>query len=454
MVNMNEIINELLVKSKKFGFDEAEVMIKDDKNFETTVYKGEIDNYSISENFGLSFRGIKNNIMGYSYTEKLDENSVEMLLENAMNNLKNIDSKDQEFLFGNEENLEYVKINQYNEKLNEVSNERKIEILKKMEKTAFEYDKRVKSINYCLFENGETSHRIKNTLGLDLYEKSNLSFCFLNVGVEENGEMQSAHSIFVGNDINFLNEKELAYEAADKAIKLIGAETIESDNYPVIIENKTFASLLQAFSPIFSAEQVQKGTSLLKDKINCKIAASNISIIDNPHMKGKIASASFDAEGVPTKYKEVIKNGVLTTYLHNMKTAYIGNVKPTGNATRGSYKSSIGISPSNFYVENGNVTKDDMISEIEKGLLIVSLEGLHAGLNSVSGDFSLSAKGFLIENGKIIRPVNQITVSGNFLELLKNVKTVGNDLDFTMPSGSSLVGSPSLRVDKLTVSGN
>ncbi|MDM8534949.1 DNA gyrase modulator [Clostridiaceae bacterium HSG29] len=120
MTKMNEVINELLEKSKNFGFDEAEVMIMDDKNFETTVYKGEIDNYSISENFGLSFRGIKNNIMGYSYTEKLDENSVGMLLENAMNNLKNIDSKDREFLFGNEDNLEYVEINQYNEKLNEI----------------------------------------------------------------------------------------------------------------------------------------------------------------------------------------------------------------------------------------------------------------------------------------------------------------------------------------------
>jgi PmbA protein len=448
------MIDELLKRSKDYGFDEAEVMVMEDKNFETTVYKNEVDNYSVSENFGLSFRGLINDVMGYAYTEKIDEKSIEMLLENAMNNLKNIDSKDKEILFSNKENIEYVKINQYNDELNNVTNDMKIEILKKMEKAAYDYDKRVKSVNHCLFENGETSIRIKNTLGLDVYEKSNVLFCFISVGVEANKEIQTSYSLFVGNDIKSLNGKKLAYEAVDKAVKLLGAKTMESDNYPVIIENTTFASLIEAFSPIFSAEQVQKGFSLLKGKISKKVAIKKLNIIDNPHFIGKIASCSFDAEGVPTKYKEVIKNGVLTTYLHNMKTANIDGVKSTGNATRSSYKSSVGIAPSNFYVKNGKSNIKDMISKIDIGILIVSLEGLHAGINSISGDFSLSAKGFLIERGKIIRAVNQITVSGNFLNVLKNIEDIGNDLDFGIPSGSSLIGSPSIKISSLTVSGN
>ena len=451
---MIEMINELLKRSKDYGFDEAEVMVMSDKNFETTVYKNEIDKYSISENFGLSFRGLKNGVMGYSYTEKIDEKSISMLLENAMNNLKNIDSEDKEFLFSNDNGIEYIEVNQYNKSLNDISNDRKIEILKDMEKTAFSYDKRVKSINYCMFENGENSLIIKNTLGLDLYEKSNMAFCFLNVGVKEGEEIQTSYSIFVGNDIELLDSKKLAHEAVDKAVKLLGAKTVKSNNYQVIIENRTFASLLAAFTPIFSAEQVQKGLSLLKGKIDNKIGVEKLNVIDNPHFDGKIASCSFDAEGVPTQYKEVIKDGVLTTYLHNMKTANIDNVKLTGNATRSSYKSSVSIAPSNFYIENGNVDVKDMIKKIKNGILIVSLEGLHAGINSVSGDFSLSAKGFLIENGKIVRPVNQITVSGNFLEVLQNIEEIGNDLDFGLPSGSSLIGSPSIKVSNLTVSGN
>lgn len=449
-----EIIDELLKKSKDYGFDESEVMLMEGRDFETTVYKNEVDKYSISENFGISFRGLKNGLMGYAYTEKVDESSIEMLLENAMSNLKNIDSKDKEFLFGNKDKLEYKEINQYNESLNEITNVDKINILKEMEELAYSRDKRVKTVNHCLFGDGESKLIIKNTLGLDLNEKSNLGFCYFSVGVEDNDEIQSFYSIFVGNDLKKFDKEKIAYEAVDKALALLGGSSVKSDNYPVIIENIAFSSLLKSFSVIFNADRVQKNMSLLKGKLNEKIGVDNLNIIDNPHLEGKVASRSFDSEGVPTKKKSVVKNGVLKTYLHNMKTANKDGVELTGNAVRGSYKSSVQIAPSNFYIEKGNVELEEMVKNIENGIYIVEFQGLHAGLNSISGDFSLAAKGFLIENGKKVRPVNQITVSGNFFKLLNNIEVIGKDLKFGFPSGLSLIGSPSIQVKHLTVSGN
>jgi PmbA protein len=447
------MIEGLLNKSKSYGFDGAEVMVTSQKDFEASVFEGNIDEYSISESRGLSFRGIKDGVIGYAYTEKISERSIELLLKEAMDNLKALDSKDQEFIFDNKEKLEYKEINQFNEAYNQVSNKEKIKLLKKMEKEAYAYDHRVSTVKHCIFGDGNQLLKIRNTYTIDLEEKSNGFFIYFSVGVKSGDEIQSGYSIFFGNDYSAIDYKAIVHEAVDKAVSLLGAKPIKSDNYPVIIENKTFASLLKAYVSIFSAEAVQKGLSLLEGKINQSIGNSELTIVDHPHLENKMASRSFDSEGVPTRVKKIVENGQLNTFLHNLKTANKAQVKSTGNAIRYSYKSSVGIAPSNFYIEAGRTPVDDMIKTIDKGLYIVSLEGLHAGINPVSGDFSLATKGFLIENGRKVMPVNQITISGNFLKVLHTIEMIGKDLEFGLPSGASIYGAPSIKVKSLTISG-
>lgn len=451
---LDDIIEKLLNKSESHGFDGAEIMVTSQKDFEASVFEGDIDEYSISESSGLSFRGIKNGVIGYAYTEKIDNTSSELLLKEAMDNLKVIDSKDQEFIFTNEDEQPYKEINQFNEAYNKVSNEEKINMLKKMEKEAYAYDHRVSTVNHCIFGDGNQLLKIRNTYNIDLEEKSNGFYIYFSVGVKSKEEIQSGYSIFFGNDYKKVDYKSIVHEAVDKAVSLLGAEPIKSDNYPVVIENKTFASLLKAYASIFSAEAVQKGLSLLKGKLNREIAHSGLTIIDHPHLEDKMASRSFDSEGVPTQEKKIVENGQLKTFLHNLKTANKAQVESTGNAIRYSYKSSVGIAPSNLYIEAGKLSVEDIVKSIDYGLYIVSLEGMHAGINPVSGDFSLAAKGFLIKNGKKIKPVNQITVSGNFLKVLQAIEMIGSDLKFGLPSGASVYGSPSIKVKSLTISGN
>lgn len=451
---LDHVIEQLLNESKSYGFDAAEVMVTSQKDFEASVFQGNVDEYSISESSGLSFRGIKNGSIGYAYTEKVNDISTDLLLKEAMDNLKVIDSNDEEFIFSNEEKLKYKKINQFNASYMEVSNEEKISLLKKMEKEAYAYDERVSTIKNCIYGDANQLLKLSNTYKIDLEEKSNGFFLYFSVGVKSNDEIQSGYSIFFGNDFSTIDYKEIVHEAVDKAVNLLGAETITSNNYPVIIENKTFASLLKAYGSIFSAEAVQKGLSLLEGKLNEKIANSKLTIIDDPHLENKLASRSFDSEGVPTQVKKIVENGELKTFLHNLKTANKAKVKSTANAIRHSYKSSVGIAPSNFYIDAGDINLKDMIGSIDKGLYLVSLEGMHAGINPVSGDFSLAAKGFFIEEGIKVKPVNQITVSGNFFNLLQSIEMIGEDLAFGLPSGASIFGSPSIKVKSLTISGN
>ena len=171
--------------------------------------------------------------------------------------------------------------------------------------------------------------------------------------------------------------------------------------------------------------------------------------MDDPLLAGGAATRPFDLEGVATYRKEIISAGKLATLLHNLKTAKKAGCKTTGNASRGGYASSVGVSPSNLYLCPGTKSLQALCAQMGSGLVVTGLSGLHAGADPISGDFSLLCEGYLVENGQKSRPIDQVTVAGNFYRLLQDAVAVGDDLKF--PSGA--LGSPSVLVGALTVAG-
>ncbi len=449
-MGIREIVKTLFERGREKGMSEMEAFIQKRKKLNIRVFKGELDDYSISDEEGLSFRGIYRGKMGYSYTEKLDGSSIDMLIEKVVDNASIIDSDDEEFIF--EGSNEYKKVNSFNDQLDRVSNEEKVKFTKLMEAEALKYDKKVYAVDYCIFGEEMVHSIMINTRGLNLEDKSNIAYASISVMVKDDDDVKTASRYLISNDFNSFNPKTLAVEAVKEGISLLGADSVESNGYPIIIRNDAAATLLEAYSSIFSAESVQKRLSLLKGKINEKIANDIITLTDDPFMEGGVMTRSFDGEGVASESKNIIEKGVLKNYLHNLKSAKKDGVKSKGNGYKGSYKSTVSIAPTNMYIQKGNSRLEDMVEGMERGLMIIDLQGIHSGTNPVSGDFSLSAHGYLIEDGKISKPVNQITLSGNFYDLIKEVIEVGNDLKFTFPGGG-YIGSPSLKIRELSVSG-
>ena len=444
------LIDKIFQKGRETGLNDMEVYYSEGSSLSLKVFQKDLDGYSLSESEGLSLRGVYKGKMGYSYTEKVDETSIDQLVKDAAENALIIDSEDEEYIF--EGSKEYKKVDSFNQALSNVGEEQKINFVKSLEEEAFRLDKRIASVEVCIYGDGYGETIMSNTKGLFLRDKSNIAYTYIAVVAKDGEDIKTGMAYRTGNDFNAFNAQDIAREAVDEALALLGARSVKSGDYNVIIRNSAAADLMEAFTGIFSAEAVQKNLSLLKGKLNEKIASDKFTLIDDPYMEGGLASKSFDGEGVACKYKKVVDKGVLKTYLYNLKTAKKDGVDTTGNASKGSYKSSIGISPSNFFVEKGERTLDEMVADIDKGILITELQGLHSGLNSVSGDFSLATLGFLIQDGKISRPVEQITMAGNYFDMLKNIEETGSDLKFGMP-GEAYIGSPSLRIKKLSIAG-
>ena len=446
-MELNLFVKELFSKAQEEGFSEYEVYYVDRESLSISVYKEEVEKYNLNNSAGLSFRGKFGDRIGYSYTEILDEDAIEMLVKKAKENVLAIENNDIQFIY--EGDKEYKEISTYHEELEDIPADKLINIAISMEKEAKKYCNKVESFSGCSVSYSSGKYGIINSKGLNLSNKSNLLTAYVVPIVKDLDKMYDGCGYVVAKSLNDVKPDKIAKMGVDEALSKIGGTSIASGNYKVIINNEAMVSLLSTFAGIFNGDAVQKGLSLLKDKEGEIIATDIVNLVDDPHLKDGLASVSFDDEGVATLKTYLIKNGKLNSLLHNLKTANKAGVKSTGNGFKASYASPISVSPTNFYIEPGINSLEEMTKKINKGLIITDFAGLHSGANSIPGDFSLAAKGFYIEDGIKTHPVEQITVAGNFFTLLNNIEEIGSDLKFPMSS----VGSPSIIIKELSIAG-
>ena len=440
----------LLESAQAEGLSEAECYLAVGDAFEATVHDGEILSYSVSSALGLSFRALVNGKMGYAATQVLDEAAIGQLIQGAKTNAQLIENDDAQFIYSG--SAAYPDCESFNPQLESVTPERKLETALALEKAVRSIDPRVDQVEHCGLFSGRSFTRIVNTKGLDVSFESNNVGLFIMPIAKENERVNSAFKFVCTRDFEALSIADLAQSAAGAAIDGLTGEPVDSGDYCVMLSNEAASALLSTFVPVFSADAAQKGLSLLDKREGEFIANECVTLIDDPLHPMGMSGAAFDGEGVAARKKTIIENGVLKTLLHNLKTAAKAGVETTGNAARASYAASVGISPSNFFIAPGQASQEEMLQSVDAGLLICDLQGLHAGVDAVSGAFSLSAKGFMIENGQIGRAVSGITMAGNFFDMLKEIKMVGSDLWFSFP-GISNVGSPSLNVGTLKIAG-
>ena len=446
-MDFNLFKEELFKEAKNSGFEECEIYYADSENLSLNIYEGEVEKYKLTNAFGLSFRGKINGKMGYSYTEILDEDAIKTLIKNAKGAALAIENDDVQFIY--EGDKEYKEINAYKKELDNVKPDELISLALEMEKECKKQCDKVVNFQGCGIGYGKSTYGIINSKGLNLKNERNSLTAYVVPIVEDNNQKYDGMGYVLAKTVQDIKPIDLAKQGLEEAIAKIGAKSIPSGKYKIIINNEAMVSLLGTFSGIFNAEQAQKGLSLLKGKEGEIIASDILTLIDDPHLEDGLGTTSFDDEGVATYTKEIVTNGKLNTLLYNLKTAHKAGVKSTGNGFKGSYASTVGVSETNFYIKPGQKSFEQLCMGVKEGLIITEFAGLHSGASSVTGDFSLAAKGFMIENGKKSFPVEQITVAGNFFTLLKDIEEVGSDLKFPM----SNIGCPSIVVKELSVAG-
>lgn len=453
-MDRNEFINRLFETARRKAGDvpdfACEACFGSSESFEVQVKNGEIYQYNVSEGGGLGFRALLGGKMGYASTQILDEDAIDMLVDGALENAAVVESKDRQFLFGGSERYPELKL--YEPRLDEIDAAQKIEMARKLEKLTLAQDERIAQVEDCALFSEKAESAIVNTLGLNVSTRGNLLGGYVSAVARDGEKVNTGFKLFFTMNPDEIDLEKVARQAAQEALSGLEAKQAPSGVYRTLLRSDVAGSLLATFSGLFSADNAQRGLSRLKGREGEAVAASCVTLMDDPHRPGSASSTPFDGEGVATAPKAVIKDGRLTTLLHNLKTAHKQGVTTTANASRPGYASPVGVAPTNFYFEPTDADFDAMLEKLGDGLLITDLQGMHAGANPITGDFSLAAKGFMVKGGKLDEAVNQITVAGNFYDLLMGIEAVGGDLEFHAP-GDSCFGSPSLLVEKLSVAG-
>ena len=433
------------------GITDYELYYTESESTSVEIYKEEVKGYSTEDSMGVCFRCVIDGRAGYASTENRTEEEARSLVMRALDNAGAIESEEKAFIHEKGDTYAVLKESRMSHPTGGELTDAALALQKKL----YQADQRVTDGTQAYMAYYGEKYALCNSNGLDLEDKVACSMCYAMPIVSDGGEMYDGGESKRG-DLKEFDISAIAADAVEDAVSAIGAGSVASGAYTVVFSNKTMATLLQTFSSVFSAEAAQKGLSLLNGKEGEKIAADFITIVDDPMYCDSVVKRTFDGEGVAAYAKNIVENGVLNTLLHNLKTAAKAGVKSTGNAGRPSYASVIGVSPFTFYIQSAGETvkpvpkvPEEMLRTAGEGIFVTELSGLHAGSNAVTGDFSLSARGFLITEGAKGAPVKNFTVSGNFYELLKKVEVLGDDLDFVQGK----FGSPSVLVRDLAVAG-
>lgn len=446
-MTIDQFIQALLDEALKTGIEAAEIYLSSGDRFRAMCVKGEITNYTVNATRGLSLRGLYQGKMGYAATEAFDEAAVGQLVQAVKESAELTEDEDVQEIYPGDR--EYPQVDVYSPALDQVDEARKLQLIRDIEKKALALDERITALNYNMISTSSGETRIVNSYGLNLAHRDNMAVCFVSATAKEADRVSTGSGFKVTRSFDEMDADVIAKEAAEEALFMLKAAPVPSGTYRAIIEAKCMPDMLGAFAGVFSAESAQKGLSLLASKEGEVIASEAVTLMDDPLLPGGLGSQPFDAEGVATFTKAVIEKGRLTTLLHNLKTARKAGVKTTGNAAKAGYAGAVNVSPSNFFLAPGKKSLAELMADMGDGLVITEVSGLHAGANAISGDFSLIAQGYTVKDGKKDQPVEQITVAGNFYQLLKNIRAVGSDLTFP---GSS-IGSPSVDVGEISVAG-
>lgn len=238
---------------------------------------------------------------------------------------------------------------------------------------------------------------------------------------------------------------DIGAEAGRRAVRRLNPRKVKSCQVPVVFDPRQSRAMLSHLISAISGPSVARGTSFLKDKLGQRIFPESVNIIDDPFVRRGLRSRPFDSEGLAVSRRALIENGVLTTWLLDLRSARQLGLSSTGHAARGA-SGPPGPAPANVWMEPGKVSVKDLIADIREGFYVVETMGM--GVNGVTGDYSKGAAGYWIENGEIAYPVSEITIASNLNDMMLNL-TAADDLE--MRYG---VDAPTLRIEGMTVAGS
>ena len=444
-----EVTDRILGIAKSAGADLADSMASYGSDFEVKVENGKIGTLTQATAKALGLRVFVGKKLGFCTTSDFRPESLKALVERTIGMAREVEDDPFNGIAEAEAGRQDAgsHFNPYDPAIVKLSTDAKIEMAHELEAAARDTDSRIQKFRDSGIASGESWSVLQTSTGIIRTAQGTGISAWCNPIAEADGQLQTEVWYDSRSHLEDLESMaSIGEKAAQRAARMLGARPVKTQVAPVIFEPMAAAGLLGGIMGAISGDLVYKKASFLGDKLGQIIADPAITIVDDPHIDRGLASTPFDGEGMPTFAKRIVDQGKLTTFLYDSYTARKAGTQSTSNGRRGT-SGMPGIGTFNFRVSPGEVAFKEMLESVPRALILT--RGLGRGLNAVTGEYSRGANGLWVENGEIVHAVQEITIAGNMLEMLRNVDCVGADL---MVKGSTC--APAIRVQNMTISGS
>ena len=417
---------DILNQSKKYGAEQAELDISLSSGKTISVRNQETETIESNNDKNLTLTLFKDKKRSIVSSSDFSKKTIENLVEKSISMLSSTESDehfglaDKKFHPKCEKNVDIF----YPQDL---SFEEIIDLAKEAEISALDFDPLISNSEGASFSESSSTFVYANSNGfIGGFPGTRFSLsCSVIAG--KDGSMQRSYDYSNARDFKDLKDRaSVGIQAARNARDRLNPSKIKTGNYPVIFHNTISDVLISSLLSAISGRNLYRQNSFLMESLGKKIASDKLNIIEDPFLSKGHASTYFDDEGVEVFENKLINKGILEHYLLSSYSGRKLNLKTTGNAG-GTH---------NLIIDHHNISLDDMISQIESGLLITELLG--HGINMVNGDFSRGASGFYIKNGKVHHSVEEISIAGNMKQILLDIEMIANDINI---NSSKYIGS-------------
>jgi PmbA protein len=451
MSELEDLAGRAAEAASAAGATDAEAWAEGGRSREVRVHAGEVESLTEASGRGVGIRAWIGHRTGYAYGTDLTDTGLKELAEAAVGAARVAD--EDESSAAPEPSGEAADIaGLRDEGVASTETAEVIDLAKRIERVALDRDERVTGVEEVVYVDEDSSAAIATSRGVSGEFAASVAYSFLQAMATEDSEVQTGLGFGVGRSPGALDPDEIGADAGDEASSMLGATKPDSRTCPVVLSDRVAASFVGFIGGALCADDVQRGRSPFADRLGEELASEALRIADDGTDPGGLASAPFDGEGTPRGRTSLIGDGKLLAYLHDSYTARRGAATSTGNAARASYRSPPSVSTSNLMIEPGDLSLDELLERVGDGVYVTEVAGLHSGVNSVTGRYSVGATGRAIRGGEVAEPLREFTIAGDLISTLGAAQAVGSEARW-VPFGGSVHSAPIL-VAEMAIGGS
>ncbi|MEP7201331.1 MAG: TldD/PmbA family protein [Ilumatobacteraceae bacterium] len=433
-----QAIADRVVAMARLG-EQVEAFVSRDAETDIRIYEGEVEHFVAAQTEGVGIRVIRDGRTGFAYAGVLDEAAVEEVLAEARDNVQ-FGTPDEWAGLAEPDGIDVIEQDLWSGVLADYTTDGKIALAKELERLTLGVDSRIR-VDDANYADVASESAVATTTGIRRTGRENGCYVVVSTLADDGDETQTGFGFSVGRSPEEFDLGKAAKEASDRATRLLGATKPATKRTTVVLDPYITASFLGIISSTLNGESVAKGRSLFKDRLGESVANSIVTLVDDPTNPKAYTATDLDGEGLAARRNVLIDAGVLNKFVHSSYSARRVGGRSTGNAIRGGFKGTPGVGCLALQLLPGQRDQSALISDIDDGVLVQSVSGLHSGVNVISGDFSAGASGLMISNGQVGGPIREFTIASTLQRMLIDVVEIGNDIDWLpmRAAGVSLV---------------